>query len=102
MKDAFITAGMRKYSSHSFRRSGAQWAARCGLDVTDIKDIGRWVSLIHLERYVTEGKRMQEEILVETGATEDPIHSFWTFNRMTKLDSMLMSSGQLSGSSRLT
>lgn len=98
LKKLFQLAGVPQYSSHSFRRSGAQWAARCGVEMADIKDIGRWMSYTNLEKYVAEGRRYNEERMNESGCDEDPIIYFWMYNRMAKLDSMVMSSTQLNRS----
>jgi len=72
------------------------FAARCGVDITDIKDIGCWVTLLHCGRYVAEGKRKHEELLVEH-AGKDPIYKFWVYNKLAKLDSMQMTSEMLNG-----
>lgn len=72
------------------------FAARCGVDITDIKDIGHWVTLLYVGRYVAEGKRKHKELLVEH-AGNDPIYAFWVFNKLAKLDSMQTSSEMVNG-----
>jgi hypothetical protein len=84
------------YSSHSVRRSAAQWAGRCGLGELTIRDIGRWCSLDTMGRYVAEGKRMKAEMEVDHGGI-DPIVNFWVMNADTHVDSIDMSSDQLDG-----
>jgi hypothetical protein len=92
LKILFELAGVPHFSSHSFRRSGAQWATRCGLDCHFIKDIGRWADLSQVEKYVAEGIAFQQQRLDELGVETDPILEFWIFNAKTKLDSMAMMS----------
>jgi hypothetical protein len=94
MKGLFRLVGKPHFSSHSFRRSGAQWAARCGLDTLAIKDIGRWQSLANVERYMAEGVAYTKRRLEELGTTTDPIVQFWVFDERTRLDSMLTHSKQ--------
>jgi hypothetical protein len=83
------------YSSHSIRRSAAQWAGRCGLGELTIRDIGRWCSLDNMAKYVAEGERIKSEMEFNHGI--DPIVNFWVMSADTKLDSMSMSSAQLDG-----
>jgi hypothetical protein len=83
------------YSSHSLRRSAAQWAGRCGLGELDIRDIGRWCSLDHVGRYVAEGQRLRAEMEFNHGI--DPIVNFWVMSADTKFDSVQMSSRLLNG-----
>jgi hypothetical protein len=97
LKAMFRLAGVPQYSSHSFRRSGAQWAARCGLDVNMIKDIGRWCDLAMVERYIAEGTAYAQQRMDDLGATTDPVLEFWIFDQRTKYDSMHMHSTQISG-----
>lgn len=96
LKKLFKAAGVPKYSSHSFRRSGAMFAGRCGVDITDVRDIGRWVTLRHVGRYITEGKSRHDQLLVEHGG-DDPIYKFWVYNKLAKLDGMEMTSEMLNG-----
>lgn len=41
----------RPYTTHSIRRSAAQWAARCGADDSTIKRAGRW-SVLFFKSYL--------------------------------------------------
>jgi hypothetical protein len=76
-------------SSHSIRRSAAQWAARCGVDILKIRDIGRWTSFDHMALYVAEGNRESKRILKKYGGI-DPIYKVWVFNEDTAVDSIAM------------
>eukprot|EP00978_Attheya_sp_CCMP212_P034306 scaffold142967_cov27-Attheya_sp.AAC.2 len=47
---------LAKCSSHSIRRTFAQWADTCGLDIGKIMSIGRWRDIITLKRYVDDNQ----------------------------------------------
>jgi hypothetical protein len=87
LKDLFQAARIPGHTSHSVRRSAAHWAAQCGLDVLEIKDIGRWQALTHLERYVSEGKQYHEQRVSLRGF--DPVVGFWVLNHKTHLSTMI-------------
>lgn len=75
----FETAGCACHASHSLVRSGAHWAARCGLDILEVKDVGRWVNLQHLKRHVSKGKHHAENRRTENGS--NPVIDFWVHDR---------------------
>jgi hypothetical protein len=43
-------------SSHSIRRTFAQWADTCGLDIGKIMSIGRWRDILTLKKYVDDNQ----------------------------------------------
>ena len=66
-------------SAHSIRRSGAQWAGRCGADLDAILQGGLWVTYDNLLTYIQEGRLTAKELVAEQG--EDPIFKFWVWER---------------------
>jgi hypothetical protein len=86
LRALFKASGLVGHTSHSVRRSAAHWAAQCGLDVLEIKDIGRWISLHNLQKYVSEGKRYHEQRVLLSA--KDPILSFWVLDRNTHCSTM--------------
>jgi hypothetical protein len=44
LRKVFENAGLAHCSSHTLRRTAAQWARRCQADLFVIKNVGRWVS----------------------------------------------------------
>ena len=67
-------------SPHSIRRSGAQWAGRCGDLGVATRNAGRWKSFDNLMRYIGQGAR------ISAGAFKscvDPIFSCWVFKPVT-------------------
>jgi len=67
---------------HSFRRSGAMWAKRCGADLFVIKNVGRWETVKHMMKYVAEGRLKIEDALTANNGV-DPIFEFWPFSTAT-------------------
>ena len=61
-------------TSHSVRRTAAQWAARCGYDINRIMDIGRWRDVRVARFYVGVGTRDHDNALSEHDGV-DPIFS---------------------------
>jgi hypothetical protein len=82
----FKATGLEGHTSHSVRRSAAHWAAQCGFDVLETKDVGRWVSLHNLQKYVSEGKRYHEQRMTLSG--KDPMLLFWVLNNKTHYSTM--------------
>jgi hypothetical protein len=74
-------------SSHSLRRSAAQWAARCGADINIIRNVGRWETLQHLIGYIAEGHELSTLKVIENNGT-DPIFNFWCFHFGSQVTSM--------------
>ena len=66
-------------TSHSIRRSAAQWASRCGGRDSDVRNTGRWKGLKHLLRYLAQGAMTREDY--EDDEVEDPIFSMWVYKR---------------------
>ena len=71
-------------SSHSIRRSAAQWASRCGAREMDVRNAGRWRSMLILAKYLAQGA-MQREAYEddEEGPQEDPIFKVFVFKKVT-------------------
>ena len=74
-------------SSHSIRRAAAQWAARCGASLADVRNVGRWVALKHLLTYIAEGVEMRSNAL-RAYNDDDPVLSVWEFNVETVVSSI--------------
>ena len=74
-------------SSHSIRRAAAQWAARCGASLADVRNVGRWVALKHLLTYIAEGVEMRSNAL-RANNDVDPVLSVWEFNVETVVSSI--------------
>ena len=71
-------------SNHSIRRSAAQWAGRCGAREMDVRNAGRWRSMMILARYMAQGAVQREDYEDdEDGPSEDPIFRMWVFKRVT-------------------
>jgi hypothetical protein len=83
LKALFKAADLPDSSSHSVRRSAAQWAFRCCEESLIVRNVGRWVSLDNVVAYLCEGTRRLTEYLDEHGLTIDPIGEFWFFNSRT-------------------
>jgi hypothetical protein len=81
-------------SSHSVRRSAAQFASRCGVDCMRIRDIGRWVSFANMAIYVAEGQNASKRIRRDNGGI-DPIYKIWIFNEEAAVDSVNSRRGDL-------
>jgi hypothetical protein len=67
-------------SPHSIRRSGAQWAGRCGDLGIATRNAGRWKTFDNLMRYIGQGAH------ISAGAFKscvDPIFSCWVFKPVT-------------------
>ena len=66
-------------SAHSIRRSGAQWAGRCGAELDAIMQGGLWETYDNLMTYIQEGRLTAAELEAEVG--KDPIFQFWVWER---------------------
>ena len=71
--------GITKATTHSVRRSAAQWAARCGDRGMGIKNAGRWISFNELMKYVDEGAAQAAAYV----KAQDPIFTVWVFKPVT-------------------
>jgi hypothetical protein len=96
LSDLFKEAGQHceACSSHSVRRSAAQWAGRCGADVCTIKNIGRWICLTHLLKYVSEGVQVHL-IMMSDFRGADPIFEFYPFNVKTAVSAIEATASEL-------
>jgi hypothetical protein len=75
-------------SSHSVRRSAAQWAGRCGANIVTIKNVGRWETLLNLLRYVSDGVQVHTMAMQDSTSGVDPIFEFYPFNVKTAVSSI--------------
>ena len=86
LKNLFTACGF-DYSSHSVRRSAAQWARRCGADLVNIRNVGRWVSFKSLLFYIAEAEK-QARIAMRNNNNIDPVIYYWIFDTDTMIDTM--------------
>jgi hypothetical protein len=68
-------------TSHTIRRSSAQWAARCGDKGPGIRNAGRWKSFAHLITYLAQGAKQAERYHGDPNG--DPILTCWPFQTVT-------------------
>jgi hypothetical protein len=87
LKQLFMAAGLTPCSSHSIRRSAAQWARRCGADLSVIRNIGRWVEYSNLLLYIAEAEKISREKRRNNNG-RDPLWDFWMFDTDTQWDTM--------------
>jgi hypothetical protein len=80
-------------TSHSVRRSAAQWAGRCGSDISVIRNVGRWECLSELLKYVAEGN--ERSLIMTRDHDADPIFDFWPFFPNCAVSSMSSTRQQL-------
>ena len=92
VSEIFLLCGLNG-SSHSVRRMAAQWASRCGADMSVVRDVGRWSSLEIMLKYLSEGRQMHKGKIRDEG--NDPIFNFWVFNFGTQVSSMDTTAQQL-------
>jgi len=83
LKKIFIHAGMKEFSSHSFRRTAAQWAAQCGADWRTIVDVGRWSDFNEARKYIGQGRSDHKRLIAENDG-KDPIGHVWFFRTFVK------------------
>ena len=86
LKNLFTACGF-DYSSHSVRRSAAQWARRCGADLVNIRNVGRWVSFRSLLFYIAEAEK-QARTAMRNNNNIDPVIYYWIFDTDTMIDTM--------------
>jgi hypothetical protein len=87
LKRLFKAAGLPDCSSHSIRCSAAQWARRCGTDITVVRNVGRWVDLKNLFLYIAEGEKISRDKHRRNNG-QDPVCDFWMFDTDTQYDTM--------------
>ena len=66
-------------TNHSVRKTGAEWAARCGGSLQEISATGRWLCVATVERYMKQGKDVGEEKRQNNAGVSDPIREFWIY-----------------------
>jgi hypothetical protein len=76
----YVGGAMADCTSHSIRKAGCCWAARCGLNDSHILMVGRWklcsaCFLIYLRNGVAIARKY-----IMVLKSKDPVFSFWTFN----------------------
>ena len=76
-----------KCTSHSVRRSAAQWAGRCGARELDVRNAGRWRSMQILAKYMAQGAVTREEYEEGEEPVQDPIFRMWVFKKVTSASS---------------
>ena len=95
----FIAAGLRTpgipgvqqaggASSHSIRRSAAQWAGRCGAREIDVRNAGRWRSMKILAKYMAQGALQREDYEDNEEQEEDPIFRLWVFKKVAAVSEL--------------
>jgi hypothetical protein len=87
LKSLFKGAGLPTCSSHSIRRSAAQWARRCGADIVVIRNVGRWVDLRNLLAYIAEAEMISRDRRRRNNGV-DPVRNVWFFDTDTQCDTM--------------
>ena len=66
-------------SGHSPRRSLAMAAKRCDLSLEKIMDVGRWLSVTTLHKYLGSGLSQAEDAVRGSLDKKDPIYKVWPF-----------------------
>lgn len=75
-------------SSHSIRRSAAQWAVRCSADLNIVRNVGCWKTIQILLICLAEGKKKAEQATLDSEDGSDPVFAFWAFNFLSMVDTM--------------
>lgn len=76
----YVGGGLAKCSSHSMRKAGVAWAARCGVPSEEIVRLGRWkTGSTSYQAYSRRGLLIQQKHLGPDAKQFDPILSFWAF-----------------------
>ena len=68
-------------TNHGIRRSAAQWAGRCGGREIDVKNNGRWKSMVEFAKYMAQGFALRTKKEKDFG--EDPIFKTWVWKSPT-------------------
>jgi hypothetical protein len=69
-------------TNHSIRRSGAQWAGRCGASEVAIRNAGRWRSMNQMVKYLGQGQEARATALESNGGI-DPIARRFCFKEVS-------------------
>jgi len=76
-----VFMGVEGASSHTIRRSAAQWSGRCGDKGTGCRNAGRWQSFEHMMTYIAQGSKGADDF--KGSADGDPIFKMWVFKPVT-------------------
>lgn len=68
-----VDAALGDCTSHSLRRSGASWMARCGAQPWQIRCVGRWRSIEQVVAYVQDGQFQASLAAGSDGVATDDI-----------------------------
>ena len=77
-------------SSHSMRRTGSQWAARCGANYSVIRNVGRWKDLKIMFEYIAKAQLDHQEACRAAVDGIDPVTKFWFFEPYTGYDAIIL------------
>ena len=70
----------RGCTNHSIRRSAAQWAGRCDAREIDVKNTGRWRSMLEMAHYMAQGAYQSKQARAAAIVTgRDPVLDMWCF-----------------------
>ena len=77
IQKVFDRAGgvLKMCTSHSIRRSAAQWACRCGAKLDEVMRGGLWETVQQLMTYLNEGRMVNQDRIDECGY--DDVENFW-------------------------
>ncbi|KAL1525900.1 hypothetical protein AB1Y20_020728 [Prymnesium parvum] len=71
----------RGVTNHGIRSSSAQWAARCGASLMQVKAMGRWKSTDVCSHYVAQGNEVSDHATTGVNGTiaenDDPMQRVW-------------------------
>jgi hypothetical protein len=70
---------LKHCSSHSIRRTFAQWADTCGYDPFSIMELGRWSDVPTLRIYVDANRNAQKRMLMLDSTYQNPGFNVWLF-----------------------
>ena len=72
-------------STHSIRRSAAQWGGRCQATVQDVRCAGRWKTVGELLKYMGQGALQREQYENDDEVEgQDPIFRMFVFKPVTE------------------
>jgi hypothetical protein len=77
IQKVFDRAGgvLESCTTHSIRRSAAQWACRCGANLDQVMRGGLWETLQQLTEYLSEGRMVNYDRVNRVGY--DDVENFW-------------------------
>ena len=77
IQKVFVRAGgvLASCTTHSIRRSAAQWACRCGANLEQVMRGGLWETLQQLSDYLNEGRMVNYDRVNRVG--HDDVENFW-------------------------